>query len=115
MSGPTRKGSRGGAFASGHSPASSINYSDQDHNMNASFTTGAPIPRVPNASASFHRPAPSFVSEAAPELEPSTPAQYALNVVLTHFVTNAERKIQNLLEARLVGFFDLSRKEELLM
>lgn len=100
MSGPaSRKGSRG---ALSHSPASSLNHSDQDHLMGPGFSS-VPIPRVPNASASFHKPAPSFISDVSPEVEPSTPAEYALNVVLTHFVTNAERRIEDILQSRLVG------------
>lgn len=99
FSGPAtvRKGSRG---VVNHSPASSIAHSDQDHMNNLSSTL---IPRGPNAPSSFHRPAPSFVSETSPEVEPSTPAEYALNVVLTHFVTNAERRIERLLQDRLVS------------
>lgn len=101
MSGPaSRKGSRG---ALNHSPANSFSHSDQDHALGPSYSS-TPIPRVPNASASFHRPAPSFISETSPEVEPSTPAEYALNVVLTHFVTNVERRIESLLESRLVRY-----------
>ncbi|KAF8311336.1 hypothetical protein DL93DRAFT_1476538 [Clavulina sp. PMI_390] len=100
---PGRKNSRGGLT---HSPASSINHSDADHSTSLPFGS-PPLPRVPNASASFHRPAPSFISEAAPEVEPSTPAEYALNVVLTHFVTNAERSLDSLLRSRLVRMVHL--------
>lgn len=70
--------------------------------MNSNFSS-TPIPRVPNVLSSFHRPAPSFISETSPHVEPSTPAEYALNVVLTHFVTNAERRIERLLQDRLVS------------
>lgn len=98
MSGPsTHKGIRG---AIQHSPASSLNHSDHDH-MAGGLGNGS-IPRVPNASASFHKPAASVISETAPEVEPSTPAEYALNVVLTHFVTNAEHRIEDILQSRLV-------------
>lgn len=102
LSGPAgaaRKGSRG---ALNHSPASSVAHSDPDHPMNNALSS-TPIPRIPNASSIFHRPAPSFVSDTSPEVEPSTPAEYALNVVLTHFVTNAERRIERLLQDRLVS------------
>lgn len=110
MSGPFgRKASRGNNGA-GHSPSSSIAHSDQDHGNPymshagaGSGSSGGPIPRVQNMASGFHNPSRSVVSEVIPEIEPSTPAEYALNVVLTRFVAAAEKRIEVILEDRLVS------------
>ena len=44
---------------------------------------------------------PSF--DASPELEPRTPAEYALHAVFVQFVTVSEQKIQSLLQETLVS------------
>lgn len=110
MSNPfTRRPSRGN-LGGGHSPNSSITQSENEHLPPSGFHTGAgsgssggPISRGSNPSSAFHQPTRSVVSEVIPEVEPSTPAEYALNVVLTGFVTAAEKRIEAILDDRLVS------------
>ena len=57
---------------------------------------------MPNGIRGNHRAAPSYASEFSPEIEPSTPAEFALHVVLMQFVTGAEQRIEDLLQETLV-------------
>ncbi|KAF8324255.1 cell morphogenesis N-terminal-domain-containing protein [Cantharellus anzutake] len=91
-----------------HSPSSSVAHSHSEIDSGGHTASHLPIisqrpfNQGPPRAAAQH---PSY-PEPSPEVEPRTPAEYALHAVFVQFVTISEQKIQSLLQETLVSTFE---------